>query len=107
MSSGSRRTRSCPVRSSTRATCSTSTALPPTHRRLEDHEEWLVMRRLIICAAVFLVVSAVTRAVFHGVFDALGIDYVPTGGSRSDPKNPPGQLIAGFWSLAIPASAAV
>src|SRR3954463_1386884 len=106
-SSGSRRTRSCPVRRSTRATCSTSTALPPTHRRLEDREEWLVMRRLIICAVVFLAVSAVTRAVFHGMFDALGIDYEPTGGSRSDPKNPPGQVIASFWSLAMPALACV
>lgn len=40
---------------------------------------------------------------FHEVFDALGIDYEPIGGSRSDPKNPPGEFIAAFGSLAIPA----
>jgi hypothetical protein len=69
-----------------------------------------MMRRLgplLICVVVFVVVSAVTRAAFHEVFDALGIDYEPIGGSRSDPKNPPGEFIAAFGSLAISAVVAI
>src|SRR3954447_2197415 len=61
------------------------------------------MRRAVICVVVFFVVFAVTNAVIHGVFDALGIDYEPTGGSRSDPKNTPGEFVAALGSLAIPA----
>ena len=64
------------------------------------------MRRVLICLVVFFVASAVMRAAFHGVFDVLGIDYEPTGGSRSDPKNPPGEFIAAIGSLAVAALAA-
>jgi len=60
------------------------------------------MRRALICVAVFFFLFVVTRAALHGVFDAVGIDYESTGGSRSDPKNSPGEVIAAFGSLAIP-----